>query len=160
MSWFSNEIQNVCAQDLKDRNAMATSTLTALQAFSVMHDTACLVDPTTNTYCYLDAIHNTNPSDLYYYMLPLGNHLPNSAKSSCSACTRSLMSIYSSALDNATTPIIGLSETYNEAAQQAITDCGQSYASLATNSASMTLPTFSKGVILLLAMALSGYTLV
>ena len=100
MSWFAEELQRACALDLTNGNAQARTTLQALEAYEVMQEAACLVDPSTNTYCYLNAVHNTNPTDLYYYMLPLGSPLPNSARSTCIACTKNLMSIYSTALSD------------------------------------------------------------
>ncbi|KAH8828986.1 hypothetical protein DL96DRAFT_1462540 [Flagelloscypha sp. PMI_526] len=136
MNWFQSELQKQCGEDLEGGNANARTTLMALQAFSVMHDAACLVDPNTNAYCYLEAVRSTNPSDLYYYMIALGTPLPSTAKSSCSSCTRSLMASYLAELNAKGSGVSGLQLTYNKAAQQAITDCGSSYATLSGNSAS------------------------
>ncbi|KAF8068795.1 hypothetical protein FPV67DRAFT_1356278, partial [Lyophyllum atratum] len=130
MGWFAETLKTACAQDLTDRNAMAVSTLTDLQAYSVMRDAGCLTDPTTNTYCYLNAVRSPTPSDLYFYGLPLGNKLPNTTTPSCSACTRSLMGTYSAALDDPAraADLTGLKKTYNDAAQLAVTQCGSGYA--------------------------------
>ena len=37
--------------------------------FSVMHDVACLADPTGNTYFYINAVRNPNPSDSYLQVM-------------------------------------------------------------------------------------------
>lgn len=103
---------------------------TALQAYELMHDAGCQVDPTTNAYCFISAVHNPNPSDIYFYQLPLGLNLPKSAEPSCSACTRSLMSAYAEALKDPTQSVglTGLRKTYSAAAQLAIKKCGDQYA--------------------------------
>lgn len=64
MAWFTSSLKTECAEDLKDNNALAVSTLEGLQAFPVMATAACLPDQSTNTYCYIEAVVNTNPSDL------------------------------------------------------------------------------------------------
>src|ERR1700760_3213443 len=64
----------------------------ALDAYSLMYDAACtLTDPTTNSYCFLNAAHNSNPSDLYLYQLPIGSAYPNSSTPTCSSCSKSLL---------------------------------------------------------------------
>lgn len=63
-----------------------------------MRQAGCLADQTTNAYCYLEAVRNPNPSDVYYYQLPLGLAVPNNTKPTCSACTKSLMSLFDAAL--------------------------------------------------------------
>ncbi|GLB42088.1 hypothetical protein LshimejAT787_1101030 [Lyophyllum shimeji] len=130
MGWFANALKTACAQDLTDQNAMAVSTLNDLQAYALVRETGCLTDPTTNTYCYLNAVRNSNPSDLYFYGLPLGHKLPKSATPSCSACTRSLMGTYSAALEDPAqaAELTGLKKTYNDAVQLAVSTCGNGYA--------------------------------
>lgn len=140
MGWFAASLKTACAQDLKDQNSMAVNTLAGLQAFQVMHDTSCLVDPTTNTYCFLTAVWNPNPSDLYYYQLPLGIDLPNSSTPSCNACTKSVMGIYAAAVQNsAQAPgLTDLKATYEPAAELSVGLCGAGYAKTLASSASPT----------------------
>lgn len=104
-----------------------------------MRSAACLIEPTTNTYCYLDAMHNSNPSDGYYYSLPLGLGIPNNTIASCSACTKSLLTLYYSAWND--TGLKGLKATYPNAAKIAVADCGTAYATLATASRAVCLRT-------------------
>lgn len=138
MGWFATSLKTECAQDLKDKNSMAVNTLTALQAFQVMHDASCLADPTTNTYCFLTAVRNPNPSDLYYYQLPLGIRLPNKSTPSCKACTKSVMGIYAAAIQNSTQApgLAGLKATYEPAAELSVGLCGAGYAKTLASSAS------------------------
>jgi hypothetical protein len=95
-----------------------------------MFAAGCLSNPSTSSYCYLDAVYSPDPSDLYFYQLPLGIKLPNTTHATCSACTKSLMSLYSGSLSaNASDGAnAGLSVTYASAAQFVDTICGKSYA--------------------------------
>ena len=99
----------------------------ALQGYSLMRNAVCMADPNTNSYCYVEATHNINPSDLYFYQLPFGNKLPQSTKPTCSACTKSLMSLYAQSLN-----ISALSKTYDSAAQTANGACGAGYVQTTT----------------------------
>jgi hypothetical protein len=103
-----------------------------------MHDASCLADPTTNTYCFLTAVRNPNPSDLYYYQLPLGIQLPKSSTPSCNACTKSVMGIYAAAIQNSTQApgLAGLKVTYGPAAELSVGLCGAGYTKTLASSAS------------------------
>jgi hypothetical protein len=98
--------------------------ITGLQAFPLMRNTGCLTDPSTNTYCFVDATYNSNPADYYYYQLPLGIAVPNTTTPSCSSCTQSLLGMYVSNVKN----LSGLTDTYESAAKLAQEQCGTSYA--------------------------------
>jgi hypothetical protein len=140
MASFASLLQTACSQELKNQNLLAVNSLTALRAFKVMHDAACLADPTTNAYCYLSAAHNTNPSDLYFYSLPLGMPLPSSSTPSCSACSKSVMGIYATALQDRSqaTLLTALKSVYQASAEFAVGLCGAPFA-LTTISAAMSL---------------------
>ena len=136
----------------------------ALQAFQVMHDVACLADPTTNAYCYLNAVRNTNPSDLYFYSLPLGIPLPDTATPSCSACSKSVMGIYSNALQDPTQAklLTGLKSSYKASAQIAAQYCGSAFALTSISAAmslyrSSSLPTIFTGSIFILTWTILAY---
>ncbi|KAJ6627903.1 hypothetical protein B0H10DRAFT_1869252 [Mycena sp. CBHHK59/15] len=156
MEWFSSTLASVCATDLKDGNSMAVGTQIALNAYNLMRGTGCLTDPTTNTYCYLDAVRNSNPSDTYFYSLPLGVNIPNSTIASCSTCTKSLMTSYYAALRDSTqvAGLTALQETYSGAAQIAVADCGSAYATLTTAKPSGALSARLDKVLLLGGLAL------
>ncbi|KAJ7108601.1 hypothetical protein C8R44DRAFT_636287 [Mycena epipterygia] len=142
MDWFSTNLVSACAIDLKDGNSMAVNTQIGLNAFPVMRSAGCLVDPTTNSFCYLDAVRNSNPADTYFYSLPLGVSIPNNTIASCSSCTKSLMTLYYGALDNSSEAagLTALEDTYNGAAKIAVADCGTAYATLAATKTSGALP--------------------
>lgn len=143
MAWFEENIQTQCESDLKAENAIVQHALTGttaraifciailtalrrptgLQAYPLMRQVACLSDQTTDAYCYVEAVHNSNPSDLYFYNLPLGTGLPATATPSCSACTKSVMALYAEDGTNLT----ALNEVYNGAATVANQACGAGY---------------------------------
>ncbi|KAJ7440160.1 hypothetical protein FB451DRAFT_1151148 [Mycena latifolia] len=161
MLWFSSNLASSCAIDLKDGNSMAVGTQIALNAFDVMRSAGCLIDPTTNSYCYLDAVRNSNPSDTYYYSLPLGNTLPNNTIASCSACTKSLMTLYYDALQNSSEAagLTALQDSYNSAAKIAVADCGTAYATLTTTRASGALSVHANPRLLLGSLAALAFAL-
>ena len=128
-------------------------TILALQAFQVMHDSACLADPTTNSYCYLSAVQNPNPSDLYFYSLPLGIPLPPTTTPSCSSCSKTVMGLYATALQDSSQagPLTGLKSTYQVSAKIAVQFCGAAFARTSISAATSLLcrlPTISIGFIL------------
>ena len=98
-----------------------------------MRQAACLSDPTTNTYCFVNAARDTNPANLYYYNLPLGTKLPKSTDPQCNACLKSLMGLYSGVLKGSTSSdelrkLPGLVQTYENAAELTLGKCGVGYA--------------------------------
>jgi hypothetical protein len=94
-----------------------------------MATVGCLPDISTNTYCYVRAVYNPNPSDVYFYQLPLGVQLPHSTSPSCSACIKTMMGLYAQALKNETKgALTGLEATYGTAANLANSKCGSGYA--------------------------------
>jgi len=89
----------------------------------MMRQVACLSNQNTSTYCYIEAASNRNPSDLYFYNLPFGFPLPNNTNLSCSSCTKSVMAIFGSQVNETS----GLEKTYNTAAILASSKCGSNY---------------------------------
>lgn len=104
VNWFSNALQTACAKELSDRHPRVLSVLGALQSYPLYRRVGCLVDPGSNTYCYLNAVHNSNPADVYLYGLGLGMRFPTGGKANptCSACSRQVLGVYSGAVANGT----------------------------------------------------------
>lgn len=88
-----------------------------------MRQVACLPDPNTSTYCYIDAAANKNPSDLYFYSLPYGVPLPNNTNLSCSSCTKNVMALFGSQINDTS----GLEKAYDAAVTLASSKCGSGY---------------------------------
>lgn len=98
-----------------------------------MRNAACQVDPATNSYCFVEAVADSDPSSYWFYQLPLGQPLgPNITTSACNECTSGLMASYSLALNSTNcTTLGGLAQTYNTAAEAVNNVCGPSYAKTA-----------------------------
>ena len=125
-----------------------------------MRDAACLADPASNAFCFIDAVRNTDPTDMYFYQLPLGIALPLNANPLCSSCTGSILGIYAQALhDPSQADSLGaLKKTYEPAAAVAIKSCGASYATAIANGGAVALRRKSSAWLITLVLAL-GYTL-
>lgn len=95
-----------------------------------MRDVGCQVDLTTNSYCYIEAVANLDPSSYWFYQLPLGQPLgPKLTSSACNECTAKLMAAYGSALNGTDgTNLAGLARTYNNATDMLNRVCGSTYA--------------------------------
>ncbi|CAA7264366.1 unnamed protein product [Cyclocybe aegerita] len=130
MKWFASDLQTACAVELNLQNAVTVNTLTGLNAFSLMHDVGCEIDPTNNAYCYLNAVRNQNPTDSYYYNLPLGVKLPRTAQPTCSSCSRTIMGKYAAALEDSAqrSALTGLLATYEASAEVSVQQCGADFA--------------------------------
>jgi hypothetical protein len=138
MGWFSDNMKTACATELKNNYALVTSTQIGLQSFTVLHDAACQVDPTSNAYCYLQAVKNSNPVDAYYFGIPLGIPLPTQSLTlTCSSCAKTLMHNYATALkDPAQAPLLGaMSKAYTTSVAITAGTCGSSFASSLTSAA-------------------------
>jgi hypothetical protein len=144
MAWFANQLKTACATDLLDRNANAVDALAGLQAYDVMRQAGCAADPNTNTYCYINAVHNSNPSDMYYYNIPIGISLPKSSVPTCSSCTRNLMSLYYDALNTQGAALLPeLAKSYPDASVMTSKSCGASFSKSAQGSGALSSRTIS-----------------
>jgi len=129
MAWFASTLSSVCSAELNAKHILVVQTLQGLQSFNLMRNAGCLPDQTTNAYCFVEAAHSSNPSDLYYYQLPSGIAFPNNTSPSCSSCTKSLLGLYSQALQNASKgSLTDLQSTYKSGEQVAVAQCGEAYA--------------------------------
>jgi len=140
MASFASSLHTACSQELNNQNLLVVNSLIALQAFQVMYESACLVNPITNAYCYLSAVQNSNPSDLYFYSLPLGIPLPKTSTPSCSVCSRTIMGIYATTLQvpSQAKLLTALKSAYIVSAEIAAQFCGAGFA-MTIASAAMSL---------------------
>lgn len=141
MAWFASSLRSSCATDLSNQNLLAVSALIGLQAFDLMRQAACSVDPVANAYCYVEAVASSDPSSYYFYQLPLGQTVPQITSGACNSCTKSLMSMYWAALSSANaTSLTGLQATYGDAATKLNNVCGSLYAQSTTVASSSAPP--------------------
>ncbi|EEB99180.1 hypothetical protein MPER_01191, partial [Moniliophthora perniciosa FA553] len=101
MGWFASAIdtEDTCAQELREGNAAVKGLLVALESYPLTRNLGCMVDPSTNTYCYINAVRNPNPSDLYAYQLIFGTRFPTNSPSTCSGCSRQVLGALAGAIE-------------------------------------------------------------
>lgn len=88
----------------------------------MLYSASCLQDPDTDMYCFASSVTNTTqPSDFYFYFMPLGLGLPGGSTPSCGWCTTETMGIWHSATADRSQAI---SDVYVQTAQQVNTVCG------------------------------------
>ncbi|KHN95168.1 uncharacterized protein MAM_07053 [Metarhizium album ARSEF 1941] len=87
-----------CKREFDQNQTQVVQAWQGLKAYKVLYSATCLQDPSSNSYCYANAVTNfTNPSDVYFYFMPFGQPLIASATPSCNWCIQNTMSIYQSA---------------------------------------------------------------
>ncbi|TFK25288.1 hypothetical protein FA15DRAFT_364542 [Coprinopsis marcescibilis] len=131
MDGYAADLRRECATELSSGDYTIEGALIALDAYAVMREAACLSDPTTNTYCLVNAARDGSSKNLDFYSLFSGIKLTKNTDPQCTPCLRSLMSVYSTALKttpNAKEKLSGLFETYETAAERALAKCGLGFA--------------------------------
>ncbi|KAH8752573.1 hypothetical protein F5883DRAFT_608322 [Diaporthe sp. PMI_573] len=115
-----------CGQDYQANNPMIREAYLGLISYQVVYSATCMKDPGTAVYCFGNAVTNqTNPTETYFYYLPLNSSLPGGTVPICAPCLEQTMAIYQVATANRRQPI---AETYDSAAEQVNTLCGPSFA--------------------------------
>ncbi|KAK0711499.1 hypothetical protein B0H67DRAFT_646866 [Lasiosphaeris hirsuta] len=114
-----------CGNDFALGNSIVRDAYMAMVAYAPLYSVGCLKDPATSMYCYANAITNlSNPSNVYFYYLPLNISLPGSTVPSCSSCLQQTMNVFQAATANRKQPI---ANTYGSAASQVNTICGPAF---------------------------------
>ncbi|KAF9652659.1 hypothetical protein BDM02DRAFT_2541166 [Thelephora ganbajun] len=132
MDWFATSLKTQCTTELTQRNPFVVNTLNALGLYTISRNAGCQSNPATNAYCYIQAATLSDPSDLYFYQVQFGLRIPNNTRPSCSSCTKSLMSLYVSAISGQEgikddTVRSMLAQAYAHAARIATGVCGDGF---------------------------------
>lgn len=115
-----------CGQDYQANNPMIREAYLGLISYQVVYSATCLKDPDTAVYCFGNSVTNqTNPTETYFYYLPLNSTLPGGTVPICAPCLQQTMEIYQVATANRRQPI---ADTYDSAAEQVNTLCGPNFA--------------------------------
>jgi hypothetical protein len=61
-----------CSSDLKNRNPTALDVSIGLGNYEVVREAAGLIDPDEGEYCYLKAMADGRPDDMYLWSIPAG----------------------------------------------------------------------------------------
>lgn len=115
-----------CGADYQANNPTITEAYLGLISYQVVYSATCLKDPDTAVYCFGNSVTNqTNPTETYFYYLPLNSTLPGGTVPICAPCLQDTMAIYQIATANRRQPIAA---TYDSAAEQVNTLCGPNFA--------------------------------
>ncbi|ROW12732.1 hypothetical protein VMCG_00478 [Cytospora schulzeri] len=115
-----------CGSDYAAGVPTVTEAFLGLISYPVMFSATCHKDPDTHVYCFGNAVTNTtNPTETYFYSLPLNKTLPGGTVPVCGSCLRDTMNIYQVATANRKQPI---AYTYASAAEQVDMLCGPNFA--------------------------------
>ncbi|KAJ2971282.1 hypothetical protein NQ176_g7769 [Zarea fungicola] len=114
-----------CKKEYDSNQGQVIAAFDGLRAYKTLYAVTCLQNPQTQNYCFASAVTNvTNPSDIFFYSMPLGLPLPTSTTPSCGWCTSQTMAIFHAASSDRSQKI---SSTYKDAARQVNTICGPGF---------------------------------
>ncbi|KAF8518439.1 hypothetical protein BU17DRAFT_48620 [Hysterangium stoloniferum] len=130
MNNYLSQLNSDCAADIAAQNPVVLQAQIGFQSYVAMRVAACLPDSSTNQYCYIEALGQTSPADIYVYALPLGTPVPDGVRLSCTPCLQSLLAVYAAY----SLPV--LSKTYPAAAHLAVAQCGGTFASVSVTKTS------------------------
>ncbi|KAJ5308650.1 hypothetical protein N7508_004029 [Penicillium antarcticum] len=84
-----------CAEDYGNGNSVVTGTYKDLVAYEPMYRATCLTSPSTQDYCFVDAVSNSSaPDDYNVYFMPIGSALSAGAEPTCSQCLQATMALF------------------------------------------------------------------
>jgi len=113
-----------CGQDYKSNNSIVQGTYQDLMAYKPMYLATCLTNPTTQNYCFVEAVQNTTaPNDYTLYFMPLGS-IVSSGRLTCGQCLQNTMNIFA---HWATVDGQALDTTYLPSARIINNVCGAGY---------------------------------
>ncbi|KAL0931979.1 C6 transcription factor [Colletotrichum truncatum] len=116
-----------CGSDFDSGNPIVMQAYLGLKSYEMLYKATCLTDPETSMYCFANAVTNlTNPSNVYFYYLPLNLTLPSGATPTCGSCLKRTMEIYQTFTANRK---LAISSKYVDASKQVNTICGPEFVS-------------------------------
>ncbi|PNY25534.1 Uncharacterized protein TCAP_04521 [Tolypocladium capitatum] len=128
--FFSKAAQNLttdanCKAEIDQSQPLVLQAWRGLESYKTLYSATCLQDPSTNMYCFANAVTNlTTPSDSYLYFMPYGLALPGASTPTCNWCTQNTMAIYHAASADRRQLV---SSKYEDAARQVNTICGPGF---------------------------------
>ncbi|KAJ5365431.1 hypothetical protein N7517_008317 [Penicillium concentricum] len=115
-----------CGDDFKNGNSVVKGTYRDLVAYEPIYRATCLTNPSTQNYCFVDAVSNsTAPDDYDVYLMPLGTPLTVGDVPSCTKCLKATMDLFS---EWARRDGQSLDVTYLPSARIVNTHCGEGFA--------------------------------
>ncbi|CAG8890173.1 unnamed protein product [Penicillium egyptiacum] len=116
-----------CGDDYENGNSVVKGTYRDLVAYEPIYRATCLTDPSTQKYCFVDAVSNsTSPDDYSVYLMPLGTPLTVGDVPTCNKCLKETMDLFSTWARRDGQPI---DSTYLPSAKIINAHCGDGFAS-------------------------------
>lgn len=123
-----------CKTEFQQNQSQVLQAYRGLLAYKVLYAASCLQDPSSNMYCFANAVTNLSTvSDSYLYSMPFGTALPGASTPTCNWCTQNTMSIFHAASADRRQFV---ASTYESAARQVNTICGPQFVNSTLPSAS------------------------
>lgn len=122
-----------CQNDYQQQNPLVMQAYAGLKAYESLYQATCLKDPTTQKYCFLEAMEAMSADDSYPYYTAVGLSLPEGSKPQCTSCLHETMKIFAGYAAQSEQP---LSDTYLGCATTVNVGCGAGYANTAVQSVS------------------------
>ncbi|KAL5364739.1 hypothetical protein BJX96DRAFT_157852 [Aspergillus floccosus] len=114
-----------CGKDYRLGNPVVTDAYTNFITYLPVYRATCLTSPTTNDYCFVDAVTNTtNPADYNTYSVAFGSTLSSAPYPTCNACLQATMRVFATYAKVADQP---LASSYLPSAQGINSKCGSGF---------------------------------
>lgn len=164
MSSLAHELKSDsnCGADYHLENPIVQQAYNGLVSYTPLYQASCLKAPSSNHYCFADAVTNmSNPSDTYAYYLPLGMPLPSGSMLTCSDCLKNTMEIFNKAASNSSQPI---SKDYSQSAQMINLGCGPQFVNSTidrseSSAATASIPSLRSGMVVAGLAIMAGFIL-
>ncbi|GLA71801.1 hypothetical protein AtubIFM55763_002283 [Aspergillus tubingensis] len=86
---------STCLHDYNAGNQAVVSLYTDLIVYAPIYRATCLQSPTTNNYCFVDAVTNTtNAVDYDVYFVPYGSAISSKPWPTCNECLQATLNVY------------------------------------------------------------------
>ncbi|KAF7121947.1 hypothetical protein CNMCM5793_009501 [Aspergillus hiratsukae] len=87
---------DACGEDYKLGNPLVSDAYTGFLTYEPVHRAACLKNPKTNDYCFVDAVTNASaPQNFDTYSIPWGYPIVSEPWPTCNECLQATMDIFS-----------------------------------------------------------------
>jgi hypothetical protein len=116
---------DACGKDYSLGNPVVTAAYTDMIIYEPMYRATCLKNPSTNDYCFVDAVTNSsNPADYDVYSVPYGSSIVNPPYPTCNKCLQASMDVFSQWAQKNGQP---LTRSYLPSAKAINSKCGVSF---------------------------------
>ncbi|KAL4898170.1 hypothetical protein BDV59DRAFT_166325 [Aspergillus ambiguus] len=117
-----------CGKDYKLGHPVVTDAYTDFITYKPIYRATCLKSPTTNDYCFVDAVTNkSNPADYNVYSVAFGSTLTSAPYPTCNQCLQATMEVFGNWAKVAQQPLVN---SYLPSARGVNSKCGDGFANV------------------------------